>query len=130
MRLMANRANEFYRYLLVGIGSNCINFLVYFLAKVFFSFFVAAFCGYVAGLFISYHFGRIWVFGERFSIKRQNIIGFLIVYSIGGLGMSGLIEFFCEFKGVDFRISWLIGAIFAFVNNFLGMKLFVFRRGI
>lgn len=122
------KIDEFSRYILVGIGSNCINFSIYFFLKIFFSLFMAAFFGYLAGLLLSYHFGRIWVFGERFSVRRQNLISFLVVYLIGGLGMSGLIEFFGSYMKVDLQISWLIGALFALANNFIGMKWFVFKK--
>ena len=118
------------RYLFVGAGSNLINFGTYcsicFLG---FSLFVSSAMGYLAGLFVSYHFGRIWVFGRKFEINKQNIIRFLTVYAVGGLGMSALIVWLNHSLALDYRFSWLFGAAFAVVNNFLGQKWFVFNKG-
>jgi GtrA-like protein len=77
--------------------------------------------------FFSYHFGRTWVFNKNFDIREGNIISFALVYAIGGVGMSLLIEVMNKKVGLDFQISWIIGAAFAVVNNFLGLKYYVFN---
>lgn len=120
---------ELIRYLLVGISSNVINFIVYLIFyAIEFSLFIASLTGYAAGLVISYHFGRIWVFGKKFEITKQNLIFFAAVYTVGGVGMSALIEYLHKTIGIDYRISWIFGAGFAVVNNFVGLKYFVFKK--
>lgn len=120
---------ELARYLFVGIGSNIINFIVYLLCySVGISLFFSSAAGYSAGLIVSYHFGRVWVFGQKFDMSKQNVIRFAAVYIVGGLGMSALIEMLSKTMGLDYRISWLFGACFAVVNNFLGLKWFVFNK--
>lgn len=120
---------ELVRYLLVGIGSNVINFIIYFLCySANLSPFASSAAGYSVGLIVSYHFGRIWVFGREFDISKQNVIRFSAVYIIGGLGMSALIELLDKTSGFDYKINWLFGAGFAVVNNFIGLKWFVFNK--
>ena len=117
------------RYLVVGIGSNLINFTIYFLLySVGISLIVSLVVAYSAGLFISYHFGRVWVFGRKNNVSKQNMIRFAVVYFIGGLGMTVLVEILVQSIEIDYRISWLFGASFAVVNNFLGLKWFVFNK--
>ncbi|MEI7993360.1 MAG: GtrA family protein [Methylococcaceae bacterium] len=117
------------RFLVVGIGSNLMNFGVYLLIhSMGISLFSASVAGYSAGLIVSYHFGRVWVFGGKFKISKQNIIRFFIVYAVGGLGMSVLIEQLDRVTNLDYRICWFFGAIFAVINNFIGQKWLVFNR--
>ena len=115
------------RFLLVGLGSNLINFAIYLVLESCGSLFLASMAGYISGLFVSYHFGRIWVFGRKFLITQKNMSSFLLVYAIGGLGMSGLIEVFSIATSIDYRFNWLIGASFAVLNNFFGLKWFGFK---
>ncbi|QWD98819.1 GtrA family protein [Polynucleobacter sp. MG-5-Ahmo-C2] len=116
------------RYLFIGAGSNILNFAFYFIFfSVGMSLFLASTIGYLIGLFFSYHFGRTWVFDERFDIRMKNVISFALVYAIGGVGMSLIIEVMNKKVGLDFQISWIFGAVFAVVNNFLGLKFFVFN---
>jgi len=121
--------SELLRFLFVGIGSNIINFVVYILAySIGISLFASSVIGYSAGLISSYHFGRVWVFGEKFNISKKNVSRFAAVYAVGGLGMSALIVILHESMGLDYRISWFVGAVFAAINNFIGLKWFVFNR--
>lgn len=120
---------EISRFILTGIGSNVINFLVYvFVHALGASLFVSSLAGYGVGLFFSYHFGRIWVFGEKHKAGVKNISLFLAVYGIGGLVMSLIIEGLDRNTPLDYKISWVVGAAYAFTNNFLGLKYIVFRR--
>jgi len=120
---------ELLRYLFVGVGSNLINFVVYLLFySIRFSLFSSSVAGYSMGLIVSYHFGRVWVFGRKFDMSKQNVFRFAAVYAVGGLGMSALIELLDKTTGLDYRISWLFGAGFAVINNFLGLKWFVFNK--
>lgn len=120
---------ELLRFLIVGVGSNVINFIVYLLVySIGVSLFAASVAGYIAGLFFSYHFGRIWVFGRRFDVSKKNVIRFVAVYVVGGLGMSIIIEVLVRTIGLDYRLSWFIGAVFAVINNFVGIKWLVFNR--
>ena len=122
--------SELFRYLFVGVGSNVVNFLVYLTCYgLGISLFLSSATGYSAGLVISYHFGRVWVFDHKFDVDKKNITKFLLVYAVGGLGMGVIIEYLDQSTGLDYRISWFLGAGFAVINNFLGLKWLVFKMG-
>ena len=122
---------EFLRFLIVGVISNLINFLIYgFLHYIGINLFIASFLGYSVGILISYTFGRLWVFGEKFPSTKKLFISFFIVYIIGGIAMSSIIVVSTNLMNIDYRISWVIGAIYAVFNNFVGQKLIVFKKEI
>ena len=84
--------------------------------------------GYIAGLFVSYIYGRIWVFGKRFRASKYRLFLFACVYLVGGIIMSIVIGFLNNQFEIDYRICWIIGASFAVLNNFFGQKFIVFRK--
>ena len=121
--------SEVGRFLLVGIGSNLINFVIYYFCNLLiFPLFLSALLGYSGGFFFSYTLARLWVFGEEFSSSKKRLVSFIVVYIIGGFGMSFLIVLSTNLFELDYRISWVIGACFATVNNFYGQKVFVFQQ--
>ena len=122
---------EFLRFLIVGVISNLINFLIYgFLYFIGINLFFASFVGYSVGILISYTFGRLWVFGEKIPSTKKLFISFFIVYIIGGIAMSSIIVVSTNIINIDYRISWVMGAIYAVFNNFVGQKLIVFKKEI
>lgn len=115
------------RFILVGVGSNLANFLGYcLLVLIDAPVFVAAVFGYILGLLCSYHFGRTWVFGRRFDVKLASIGRFLIVYAIGGLGMSTIAAIMVDGLMFPYAVGWCFGAGFAACSNFIGLRWLVF----
>lgn len=116
------------RFLVTGVGSNVINYLgYYFLLLVHAPVPAAAICGYALGLLCSYHFGRTWVFGQRFAVELGGIGLFLLVYALGGLGMAAIAAGLVDGLGTHYAVGWFFGAGFAACNNFIGLKWLVFR---
>ncbi len=116
------------RFLLVGVGSNVANLLCYLaMLHLHTPVFVAAVSGYLLGLTCSYHFGRTWVFRRRFNANLGNITRFLIVYIVGGVGMSAITTVLVNDLMFNYVAGWLFGAGFAACNNFIGLKFIVFR---
>lgn len=126
--LMSRLHGELARFLMVGVGSNLLNFVIYLFAYAAgIPLVAAAAAGYMAGLINSYHFGRNWVFDAGDLAGKMAILRFAVVYTIGGIGMSAIIETLDRTQGLDYRLSWFFGAVFAFTNNFLGSKWLVFK---
>jgi putative flippase GtrA len=120
---------EMLRFLLVGLASNLINYAIYFLVRnIGASLVMASVAGYAAGLYNSYHFGRRWVFNQQ-KQHGAAVLRFAMIYLFGGVGMAVIIEGLDHLLGWDYRWSWFAGAAFAFANNFLGSKWFVFKKG-
>ena len=65
--------------------------------------------------------------GKIFNI--QEIIKFIFIYGFGGLGMVFIIYFLDNRTVLDYRTIWFFGATYAFLNNYLGSKFFVFSKG-
>ena len=117
------------RFFYVGILSNVINFIVYYLSNKFSgNLLLSSFLGYFSGLICSYHFGRVWVFDFKFLISLNNILFFILVYFAGLLWMMTIINLLVVNLHIGYKISWLIGAIASAMNNFLGLKFLVFKK--
>ena len=117
------------RFLLMGVLSNAINFVVYYaLINFNVNLSLSSILGYLAGLICSYHLGRVWVFGQRFDINSKSILFFGIVYFLGSVWMTGIINLMVNHLSIDYKISWFFGAGTAAVNNYLGMRFFAFKK--
>ena len=115
---------------MAGVLSVAVNFLVYSAIFVTTSLIIpSAIFGYFAGLFNSYVLNKLWVFESESPPHQSEILRFLLVYAVGALGMLILI-YACYFiVNLDYKISWVIGAIFAVLNNYYGNKFLVFDVG-
>lgn len=127
--LCLTKQQDIQRFFLMGVLSNVINFAVYYaLINFNVNLSLSAILGYVAGLICSYHLGRVWVFGQRFDINSKSILFFGIVYFLGAIWMTGIINMMVNNLYIDYKISWIFGAGTAAVNNYLGMRFLAFRK--
>ena len=114
------------RYSIIGIFSTLINYFFYF---IFFRFsgliVLSSFVGYFMGLLNSYIFGKKWVFKSRKPNNLKTISKFLIVYFVGAL-LNAFTIFVLSKFGLSYYVCWLVGTVFATLNNFYGSKMFVF----
>ena len=114
------------RYSIIGIFSTLINYFFYF---IFFRFsgliVLSSFVGYFMGLLNSYIFGKKWVFKSRKPNNLKTISKFLIVYFFGAL-LNAFTIFVLSKLGLSYYVCWLVGTVFATLNNFYGSKMFVF----
>ncbi len=118
---------EIKRFIFIGLISTLINYLVYFFSiKITSNISLSSFLGYTLGLINSFIFGKKFVFNNLSKMNTQLITKFLLVYFIGGFGMTLIITFLSRFN-FNNQFSWIVGVTFSFVNNFLGSKLFVFH---
>ena len=122
--------SNFLRFVVVGTFSTLVNFLIYlfFINVVNFEVFLSSIIGYSFGLITSYHFGRTWVFNTLYKPNIRNVFLFLLVYIIGGVGMGLIIQYLVHIASIEYKLSWVVGAIFAVTNNYLGLKLYVFKK--
>ena len=121
--------NTFIRFAIVGVLSNILNFSVYVIVFLLSTNIVfSSVLGYSIGLFNTYLLGRMWVFNSEQPNQFKEIVKFLVVYFIGGAGMTLIIVWLNNELNIDYKASWMGGAIFAIVNNYLGSKYIVFKK--
>ena len=125
-----NIKSDFIRFAIVGIVSTLVNFFIYilFASIVNLEIFLSSIIGYSSGLFVSYHFGRTWVFKNIYNANIKNVFLFLLVYLVGGVGMGLIITYLVDVVSIEYRLSWFIGVTFAAMNNYFGLKLYVFNK--
>ena len=121
--------NTFKRFAIIGIVSNILNFTFYTLIFLIFSnIVVSSVVGYSLGVLSSYYFGKVWVFESEQVFKLSEMFKFMLIYIIGGLGMTLIIIWLNQDLNIDYQVSWIGGAIFAIINNYLGSKYIVFKK--
>ena len=121
--------NTFKRFVIIGVVSNIINFTFYTLIFLIFSnIVVSSVVGYSLGVLSSYYFGKVWVFESEQVFKLSEMFKFMVIYIIGGLGMTLIIIWLNQDLNIDYQVSWIGGAIFAIINNYLGSKYIVFKK--
>ena len=120
---------QIFKFLVSGLIASGINFLVYsslyLISK---KLVIASFGGYFIGILFSYALAKIWVFQNK---SRQNLLKsfptFCLIYFLGAIEMSFVIVFLNQFLN-SYKIAWLFGAFIGALNNYLGVKYFVFRK--
>ena len=120
---------QIFKFLVSGLIASGINFLVYsslyLISK---KLVIASFGGYFIGILFSYVLAKIWVFQNK---SRQNLLKsfptFCLIYFLGAIEMSFVIFFLNQFLS-NYRIAWLFGAFIGALNNYLGVKYFLFRK--
>ena len=121
--------NTFKRFVIIGVVSNILSFTFYTLIFLIFSnIVVSSVAGYSIGVLSSYYFGKVWVFESEQVFKLSEMFKFMVIYIIGGLGMTLIIIWLNQDLNIDYQVSWIGGAIFAIINNYLGSKYIVFKR--
>ena len=119
---------QFLRFTLVGFQSTLINYLFYILIyNLFSNLLMASLVGYISGIFNSFIFGKKWVFRSLEATQKITIIKFVIVYLVGCLIMTLIINLLSKL-GFEYRLAWLFGITYSIFNNFLGSKYFVFKN--
>ena len=120
---------QIFKFIVSGLIASGINFLVYSTLYLFLkNLVIASFCGYFVGILFSYALAKIWVFQNK---SRQNLLKtfptFCLIYFLGAIEMSFVIVFLNQFLS-NYRIAWLFGAFIGALNNYLGVKYFLFRK--
>ena len=120
---------QIFKFIVSGLIASVTNFLVYnSLYLIFNKLVIASFCGYFTGILFSYALAKIWVFQNK---SRQNLLKsfpiFCLIYFLGAIEMSFVIVFLDQFLN-NYRIVWLFGAFVGALNNYLGVKFFLFRK--
>tara|TARA_Y100000994_G_scaffold129453_1_gene106125 strand:- start:17 stop:409 length:393 start_codon:yes stop_codon:yes gene_type:complete len=117
------------KFLFSGLIATTINFIFY--STVFFiikNIIIASLCGYSLGLFSSFLLAKIWVFRNKSQKKViKSFFIFCFIYLMGGLEMSLIIAFLNQLFE-NYRLAWLFGASIGALNNYLGVKYFLFKK--
>ena len=119
---------EFFKFILIGILSTLINFITFITFINTFSLLeLSSLAGYSSGLLNSYFLGKKWVFNNKNPNTLIIIIKFLIVYIVGGIGMTLIISVLVRLS-FDYIISWCFGVLFSCMNNYMGSIYFFFKN--
>ena len=127
-RFITQHKIQIYRFIVVGVFSNILNFLVYKLIYVLTSNInFSSVLGYCIGLLNSFLFSSKWVFSNNTRIKFDRVfVLFVLIYVLGGIEMTIAINVLYKLSS-NHKMAWICGACLAAINNFLFSKYLVFR---
>ena len=122
------RTSEF-RYVIVGFLGNLLNFMVYIgFLQLIDSIFYSSLIAYLITLIFTFTMSINWTFDNPKAMGvHKRWIAFVGVYGSSAVIMASIISFLTNY-GLDYRISWLIGACYALIHNFLLSKFWIFKR--
>ncbi len=128
LRFIKNNKFQILRFILVGLLSTGLNFLVYKTIYIFSSNIIfSAIFGYFVGLLNSFLFTSKWVFSNYKSIRVDKaFLLFTLIYVLGGIEMTITINVIYKITE-QHNIAWLFGAGLAASNNYLLSKYFIFK---
>ena len=127
-RFISKNKVQIFKFIIVGLCSNILNFLVY--KSIFIitsNINLSSILGYFVGLLNSFLFSSKWVFSNYKYIRLDKTFTmFVLVYILGGIEMTVTINVIYKLSQ-NHIISWLCGACCAAINNFLFSKYFIFK---
>ena len=130
--MLKNKKNkELLKYIIVGLSTVLIDFLIYkFLIK-FIVIYLAKTISFLSGTFFSYQLNRTWTFksGEK---TLSQFIKYLIIH-ITSLALnvfinSLLLNTFSKNYFLSYEVSFLIATLTSATYNFLFIKIFIFNN--
>ena len=130
--MLKNKKNkELVKYILVGLSTVLIDFLIYkFLIK-FIVIYLAKTISFLSGTFFSYQLNRTWTFKSGKKTYSQ-FIKYLIIH-ITSLVLnvfinSLLLNTFSKNYFLSYEVSFLIATLTSATYNFLFIKIFIFNN--
>tara|TARA_B100000886_G_C20089810_1_gene353399 strand:- start:4 stop:399 length:396 start_codon:yes stop_codon:yes gene_type:complete len=123
--------NQYSKFLIVGISTVIIDYIFYQIFLLFFTIDGSKILSFAIGTVYSFKMNKSFTF----QIKNSNInffFKFLLIYLIG-LYINVIINkfalfFFNNLVNYKFQLAFFIATICSAFFNFLGMKLFVFKK--
>ena len=135
MKAWLNKKKELVMYLVFGVLTTLVNYLVYFTANRIFRihYLPANGLAWVIAVLFAYYTNRRWVFSSRAEGRFQKVLEF--VTFVGGRVFSLLVDMLIMFVGIDLlgladRDFWVktVAQVFVIVLNYLISKFFVFQK--
>lgn len=120
---------QFFKFGLVGILNTLITLAVIFLLMHFSpaSYVIANAAGYILGFINSFILNKTWTFKSKGPVGKESI-GFIIVFAVTYGIQLGVLVYLKENLKVDAHWAQVIAMVFYTGINFLGNKLFTFRK--
>ncbi len=128
---MKNKKKELLKYILVGLSTVLIDFLIYkFLIK-FIVIYLSKTISFLSGTFFSYQLNRTWTFKSG-KTKLSQFIKYLIIHItsliINVVLNSLLLNTFSKNYFLSYEVSFLIATLTSAIYNFLFIKKFIFNN--
>ena len=118
--LIAKLSSEYFRYLIIGILSNVISYILFKILVYFgFTIGIASAFGMILGIINTYTLSRFYMKEAKVDHSNKRLALFGTYYAVMVVLTSSFIQFISHFSVIGENLGWLIGTIGASVCNFL-----------
>lgn len=126
-----NVMKELFKFGVVGIIGMILNlFILFNLTETFgFYYMFSAFFAFIIAVTSNFILNKIWTFNEKYNKKLlQKFIQFLLVSSFSLLINLSILYFLTEFFHIYYLVSQIFSIGVAFIFNFIGNKIWIFKN--
>jgi len=121
---------QFSKFILVGLLSTVVNYLIFFIALHYFfiNYLISSGIGFVAGVFAGFFLNKNWTFDSRLVQTKRIIISYFLVY-VFSLALSLVfLKIAVGILQITPEIANLLAICLTTCTNFIGTKFYVFKK--
>lgn len=130
-KYVRNGVKQFLKFSVVGFLGTIVNLIVLYLLTEFFGvyYLLSAFFAFIAAVINNFIWNKVWTFKEKFNHKPVTKFGQFFFVSLIALGVNlSFLYLFTEVFGIYYLVSQVFAIIISLVINFIGNKLWTFRK--
>ena len=120
---------QFLKFILIGIFSTIVNYSTFYALYEFLNLYyiLSSALGFIVGVFAGYSFNKNWTFRVRDKSKAY-VFKYYLVYIFSLFAGLAFLEFLVKVLSLDPRLANLMTIGLTTCTNFIGTKIWVFRK--
>jgi putative flippase GtrA len=122
-------SQQFKRFIVVGLFATIFNYIIFlaFLSADI-NYLLSSSLGYIAGLIAGFIFNKKWTFKLRNQTNSIEVIKYITVYFLSLALSLYVLNILVNNMEIVARVANIFVIILTTITNFLGLKLYVFRK--
>jgi putative flippase GtrA len=128
--LLKNKiGTQFYKFIVVGVGSTLVNYLIFYTLLEFLkiNYLISSAFGFLFGMMIGYFLNRKWTFQMETKTTNAEIIKYFFVYAFSLILSLIFLKITVDAFKINAKIANFFALILTTFTNFIGIKMTVFK---
>jgi putative flippase GtrA len=121
---------QFIKFIIVGIWSTIVNYGIFYVLLDFvkMNYLLSSAVGFISGVFAGYELNKQWTYGIKEKVRKKVLVNYYFVYILSLILSLIFLKIAVGLIGIDARIANIFAIGITTCTNFLGTKLFVFKK--